>query len=71
MPNLQNGSKGDSSPGSLDCESGVLPLSYRAPHDTSYYIILPGIAIRIISRYLCITDNIEVLLKKPDLILKY
>ena len=23
--------KGDSNPGSLDCESGVLPLSYRAP----------------------------------------
>ena len=23
--------KEDSNPGSLDCESGVLPLSYRAP----------------------------------------
>ena len=23
--------KGDSTPGSLDCESGILPLSYRAP----------------------------------------
>ena len=23
--------KGDSNPGSLDCESGILPLSYRAP----------------------------------------
>ena len=32
MPNLRNGSKGDSNPGSLDCESGILPLSYRAPH---------------------------------------
>ena len=29
MPNLRNGSKGDSNPGSLDCESGILPLSYR------------------------------------------
>ena len=28
MPNLRNGSKGDLNPGSLDCESGVLPLSY-------------------------------------------
>ena len=24
--------KRDSKPGSLDCESGILPLSYRAPH---------------------------------------
>ena len=24
--------KGDSNPGSLDCESDVLPLRYRAPH---------------------------------------
>ena len=31
MPNLRNGSNGDSNPGSLDCESGVLTLSYRAP----------------------------------------
>ena len=32
MPNLHNGSKGDSNPGPLDWESGILPLSYRAPH---------------------------------------
>ena len=32
MPNLRNGSKGDSNPGSLHCESGILPLSYCAPH---------------------------------------
>ena len=31
MPNLRNGSKGHSNPGSFDCESGILPLSYRAP----------------------------------------
>ena len=31
-PNLRNGIKGDSNPGSLDCESGILPLSYCAPH---------------------------------------
>ena len=29
MPKLQNGSKGDSNPGSLDCEAGILPLSCR------------------------------------------
>ena len=32
MPKLRNGSKGDSNPGPLDCESDILPLSYRAPH---------------------------------------
>ena len=30
MPKLRNGSKGDSNPGSLHCESAILPLSYRA-----------------------------------------
>ena len=29
---LRYSSKGDSNPGSLDCESGILPLSYRTPH---------------------------------------
>ena len=29
-----NGIKGDSNPGYLDCESGILPLSHRAPGDT-------------------------------------
>ena len=32
MPKLRNGSKGDSNPGSLDCESDILMLSYRPPH---------------------------------------
>ena len=35
MPNLPNGSKGDSNPDSLDCESGILPLSYCAPRISS------------------------------------
>ena len=26
----------DSNPGSLDCESGILPLSYRAPRRPTY-----------------------------------
>ena len=30
-PIFETVAKGDSNPGSLDCESGVLPLSYRAP----------------------------------------
>ena len=30
-PIFQTVAKGDSNPGSLDCESGILPLSYRAP----------------------------------------
>ena len=29
---IRNGSKGDSNPGSLDCGSGIVPLSYCAPH---------------------------------------
>ena len=33
-PIFQTVAKGDSNPGSLDCESGILPLSYRAPHVT-------------------------------------
>ena len=35
MAKLRHGSKGDSNPGSLDCESGILPLSYCAPHGYS------------------------------------
>ena len=31
MSKLRNGSKGNSNPGPLDFESGILPLSYRAP----------------------------------------
>ena len=30
-PIFQTVAKGDSNPGSLDCESGIPPLSYRAP----------------------------------------
>ena len=34
MANLRRGNKGDSDSGSRDCESGILPLSYRTPHKT-------------------------------------
>ena len=30
-PIFETVAKGDSNPGSLDCESGILPVSYRAP----------------------------------------
>ena len=30
-PIFETVTQGDSNPGSLDCESGILPLSYRAP----------------------------------------
>ena len=30
-PIFETVAKGDSNPGSLDCESSILPLSYRAP----------------------------------------
>ena len=35
-PIFETVSKGDSNPGSLDCESGILPLSYRAPFLTGF-----------------------------------
>ena len=38
MPKLLNGIKGDSNPGSLDCESGILPLSHRAPQVEAFWI---------------------------------
>ena len=31
---IRNGSKEYSNPGSLDCDSGILPLNYRAPQAT-------------------------------------
>ena len=31
-PIFETVAKGDSNSGSLDCESGILPLSYRAPY---------------------------------------
>ena len=31
-PVFETVAKGDLNPGSLECESGVVPLSYRAPH---------------------------------------
>ena len=40
MSKLWNGSKGNSNPGSLDCESGILPLNYRAPHKIVPYILV-------------------------------
>ena len=33
MSNLRNGRKGDSNPGSPDCESGILPLSCRIDNE--------------------------------------
>ena len=50
MPNLRNGSKGGSNPGSLHCESGILQLSYRAP---PYYMYRP-----IVSLYLVVHNTI-------------
>ena len=35
-PIFETVAKGDSNPGPLDCESGILPLSYRSPHKKMY-----------------------------------
>ena len=42
-PIFQTVAKGDSNPGSLDCDSGILPLSYRAPHNASSIVYSPRI----------------------------
>ena len=50
MPNLRNGiAKRDSNPGSLNCESGILPLSYLAPQ---YLWILGKLLFISISQFL-------------------
>ena len=38
-PIFETVAKGDSNPGSLDCESGILPLSYRAPNMPDYILL--------------------------------
>ena len=37
FPIFDTEAKGDSNAGSLDCESGILPLSYRAPQSLSAF----------------------------------
>ena len=49
MPELRNSRKGDSNQGSLDCESGILPLIYRAPKRTD---TIPTEILRMI-RWMC------------------
>ena len=40
-PTFETVTKGDSNPGSLDCESGILPLSYRAPQVAFFVFFSP------------------------------
>ena len=57
-PIFETVAKGDSNPGSLDCESGILPLSYRAPHVNSLHILRVQIIIgRVISLLMCFSPN--------------
>ena len=55
MPNLRNGSKGGFEPGLTDCESGILPLSYRAPqcHVPIIIIIIIIIILFISYEHIC------------------
>ena len=48
-PIFETVAKGDSNPGSLDCESGVLALSYRAPQS---YILLVRLTVN--HSYVCV-----------------
>ena len=42
MPKLRNGNNGDSNPGSLDCESGILPTELpRSTSTTTLEEVLP------------------------------
>ena len=41
MPKLRNGNNGDSNPGSLDCESGILPT--ELPRSTSIHRSMHGL----------------------------
>ena len=45
IPRFRNGSKGggDSYMGSFDCETGILPLSYRAPHGNNNILFTPDL----------------------------
>ena len=55
MQRLRNGSKGDSNPGSLDCESGILPVRYRASQVNIY--IATGLVLAGVSRSTLYTNN--------------
>ena len=64
MPKLWNGSKGGSrTPGCLDCESGILSLSYRAPHKRSTQLQSHKITVKISyeesSHYASCKDNVS------------
>ena len=39
---LETVAKGDLNPGSLDCESGILPLSYQAPMQVLHSYCIPS-----------------------------
>ena len=41
MPKLRNGSRWESNPGSVDCESGIQPRSTRYPFVVSYTSKIP------------------------------
>ena len=68
MPKLRNSSKGDSNPSSLDCESGILRLSYRTqnPHRSLHLITLKTICRIHISMFFDMTFH-----KKNPLQLRY
>ena len=40
MPKLRNGNNGDSNPGSLDCESGILPTEVLHLYSDMFNVLL-------------------------------
>ena len=61
--NFETVAKGDPNPGSLDCESGVLPLSYRSPRrwDHTYVIrlLLPRCSHELLDTLLCVKNVVD------------
>ena len=60
MPKLRNGNNGDSNPGSLDCESGILPT--ELPRSTQRivvtdYSVVVGLVVDTLLQSYYVLDN--------------
>ena len=66
-PIFETVAKRDSNPGSLDCESGILPLSYRAPQNV---VRLQSCPHRCLSGFLC-THIIFIVLAMMSILLGF
>ena len=65
MPNLRNGSKGDSNPGSLDCESGILHWA-TALHVVTLFTLNCKPWLRLIGLFLFVCLSVCLYINKGD-----